>query len=267
MRPDLQRPDRHTAGAAQAQGKVAHVSGHGAQLPHGPSAAKRVGVHPNTPFRWRHCFLDRVKDELPERLVGIVEADEMFLLESQKGARKLDRKPRKRGGRAALRGISHHLDCILVARDRSGRTIDAVTGRGALRMAQLVKHLLPKLDPQGCWSPMPTPPIPPLPVPMASPTRQSISVPTNASATRRGRHPCSKRQHVSPSLQGMAGALPWCFARPSAGNVVHGDVWSSLQSGCRPIRGLRRFPLSLHFEFRLAYDRTRSVRCKGFSTV
>jgi len=112
------------------------------------AAAKRVGVHPNTAFRWRHRFLDRVKDDRPERLLGIVEADEMFLLESQKGARKLDRQPRKRGGRAALRGISHHLDCILAARDRSGQTIDAVIGRGALKVAQLVKHLLPKLDRQ-----------------------------------------------------------------------------------------------------------------------
>jgi len=112
------------------------------------SAAKRVGVHPNTTFRWRHRFLDRVKDDRPERLAGIVEADEMFLLESQKGARKLDRQPRKRGVKAPLRGISHHLDCILVARDRSGQTIDAVTGRGALKVVQLVRHLLPKLDPQ-----------------------------------------------------------------------------------------------------------------------
>jgi transposase-like protein len=36
------------------------------------SAAKRLGVHPNTTFRWRHRFLDRVKDDRPERLVGIV---------------------------------------------------------------------------------------------------------------------------------------------------------------------------------------------------
>jgi len=112
------------------------------------AAAKRVDVHRNTAFRWRHRFLDRVKDDRPARLSGIVEADEMFLLESQKGSRTLDRQPRKRGGRAALRGISHHLDCILVARDRSGQTIDAVTGRGALKAAQLTKYLLPKLDPQ-----------------------------------------------------------------------------------------------------------------------
>ena len=109
-------------------------------------AAKQVGVHRNTAFRWRHRFLERVKDDRPERLSGIVEADEMFLLESQKGSRKLDRKPRKRGGRAGRRGISRELDCILVARDRSGQTIDAVTGRGALKAVDLARHLLPKLD-------------------------------------------------------------------------------------------------------------------------
>jgi len=112
------------------------------------AAAKRVGVHRNTAFRWRHRFLERVKHDRPAQLTGIVEADELFLLESQKGSRKLDRKARKRGGRASRRGISRKLDCILVARDRSGATIDAVTGRGALKPAQLTEHLLPKLDPQ-----------------------------------------------------------------------------------------------------------------------
>jgi hypothetical protein len=37
-------------------------------------------------------------------------------------------------------------DCILVARDRGGQTIDAVTGRGALGKRQLEQHLLPFLE-------------------------------------------------------------------------------------------------------------------------
>ena len=110
-------------------------------------AAAHVGVHRNTAFRWRHRFLHWAKLDRPQRLGGIVEADETFLLESQKGARHLDRPPRKRGGRASKRGISGELDCILVARDRQGQTIDAVTGRGALTMAQLERNLLPRLDP------------------------------------------------------------------------------------------------------------------------
>jgi len=68
---------------------------------------------------------------------------QMFLLESQKGSRKLDRPPCKRGGRAQRRGMSRELDCILVARDRSGQAIDAVTGRGALSAAQLTQQAPP----------------------------------------------------------------------------------------------------------------------------
>ncbi|MEX5749100.1 IS1595 family transposase, partial [Massilia sp. X63] len=112
------------------------------------AAATQVGVHRNTAFRWRHRFLERAKHDRPQLLNGIAEADEMFLLESQKGAKKLDRPARKRGGRAGRRGISRELDCILVARDRGGQTIDAVVGRGALKAAHLARHLLPRLDRQ-----------------------------------------------------------------------------------------------------------------------
>jgi len=111
-------------------------------------AADRVGVHRNTAFRWRHRFLHWSKLDRPAALNGIVEADETFLLESQKGSRTLDRPARRRGGHATRRGSSRELDCILVARDREGRTIDAVTGRGAVTTAQLERDLLPKLDPR-----------------------------------------------------------------------------------------------------------------------
>ena len=70
----------------------------------------------------------------------------MFILESQKGSRKLDRPARKRGGAASRRGISRELDCILVARDRIKQTVDAVTGRGPVSKVQLEHHLLPFLD-------------------------------------------------------------------------------------------------------------------------
>ena len=109
-------------------------------------AASRVGVHRNTALRWRHRFLAGPRNDRAGQLAGIAEADEMFILESQKGSRKLDRPARRRGGRAQRRGISRELDCILVARDRSGQTIDAVVGRGMLTVPQLERHLLPWLD-------------------------------------------------------------------------------------------------------------------------
>jgi transposase-like protein len=112
------------------------------------AAADAVGVHRNTSFRWRHRFLELVRHDRPDCLVGIAEADELFLLESEKGSRQLDRPARKRGGVAGRRGISREHVCVLVARDRSGQTHDFVTGRGAVTKQQLHRHLLPVLDPQ-----------------------------------------------------------------------------------------------------------------------
>jgi transposase-like protein len=108
-------------------------------------AASAVEVAKNTSMRWRHRFLTLVKTDRPACLTGITEADETFLLESQKGARKLDRPARRRGGKASRPGTSKEQVCILVARDRSGQTCDFVTGRGPVTKAQLHQHLRPIL--------------------------------------------------------------------------------------------------------------------------
>lgn len=109
-------------------------------------AAKEVQVHKDTSFRWRHRFLSLTKNDRPQRLRGIAEADELYLLESEKGARKLEREPRKRGGAATKRGISDEQVCVLIARDRTGQTLDFVTGKGPVTKAQLHQHLPPALD-------------------------------------------------------------------------------------------------------------------------
>jgi len=89
------------------------------------AAAERCGVAGTTAFRWRHRFLAAVKAG-SIKLKGIVEADETYVLTSRKGARKLDRKPRKRGGVAPKRGLSKEQVPILVAADRSGTTLTRV---------------------------------------------------------------------------------------------------------------------------------------------
>ena len=108
-------------------------------------AARVVGVHRTTSFRWRHRFVPGAMRDRPATLSAIVEADETYRLESQKGSRHMTRKPRKRGGVATKRGISSQLDCLLVARDRSGQTLDFHTGRGQVTAAQLHKYLKPVL--------------------------------------------------------------------------------------------------------------------------
>jgi len=109
-------------------------------------AAESLGVHRNTSFRWRHRFLDATKHDRPSQLGGIAEADELFLLESEKGARTMRRPPRKRGGAAGKRGISGEQVCVLVARDRTGQTHDFVTGKGPVTKRHLQQHLLPVLE-------------------------------------------------------------------------------------------------------------------------
>lgn len=109
-------------------------------------AARRVDVHKNTSFRWRHRFLTLPKADRPLRLTGITEADEMYILESEKGSRNLKRPPRKRGGAASKRGTSDEQVCVLVARDRSGKTIDCIAGRGPVTKAQLRRCLLPVIS-------------------------------------------------------------------------------------------------------------------------
>jgi transposase-like protein len=89
-------------------------------------AAVRLNVARSTAFRWRHRFMALPKTVQAQALRGIAEADETFFLRSNKGQRKLDRKPRKRGGSARQRGLSKEQVPVLVARDRSGSTADFI---------------------------------------------------------------------------------------------------------------------------------------------
>jgi transposase-like protein len=109
-------------------------------------AAHLTGVHRTTSFRWRHRFVPGAAREWPASLCAIVEADETYRLESQKGSRTLTRPARQRGGVARRRGINREHDCLLVARDRSGQTLDFHTGRGPVTARQLHDYLAPVLS-------------------------------------------------------------------------------------------------------------------------
>jgi len=109
-------------------------------------SAKLSKIHRNTSFRWRHRFLSWIAKDLPSDLTGIVEADETFILESEKGNKKLNRKPRKRGGKATKRGLSKQQVCILVARDRGGKTADFIPCTGSVSASILADTLLPLLS-------------------------------------------------------------------------------------------------------------------------
>lgn len=109
------------------------------------AGARRCGVHKNTSFRWRHRFLTRLSEAKPSHLHGIVEADETYFLESFKGRRDLPRPARKRGGKAAKRGLSEEQIPVLIARDRTPATTDAVLPSANTQAVRAV--LEPILDP------------------------------------------------------------------------------------------------------------------------
>ena len=90
------------------------------------ASAEYCYIHPSTSFRWRHRMLQIPNQTKADHLAGIVEFDETYFLESQKGSHHLDREPRKRGGKASQRGISSEQVAVLIARDRSGKTTDAI---------------------------------------------------------------------------------------------------------------------------------------------
>ena len=88
-------------------------------------AAERCGVDRTTAFRWRHRFL-QIPSQNKECCSGITEVDETYFRESFKGKKLSHRKPRKRGKEASMRGLSAEQIPVVVARDRTGQTCDAV---------------------------------------------------------------------------------------------------------------------------------------------
>ena len=108
------------------------------------TVAKELGIHVGTAHRWRHRFLACPQAAMPATLVGIAEVDETMFLLSFKGQRTLPRKARKRGGKAAKRGLSHEQVPVLVARDRAGVTADCVLkATDATTLAAALKPFVP----------------------------------------------------------------------------------------------------------------------------
>lgn len=89
------------------------------------SLSDGIGVCRNTAFAMRHKILHALEIAISKEktLDDLIEADETYALESQKGIKVLNRKPRKHGSKANKRGLSSEQICICVAVDRSGATI------------------------------------------------------------------------------------------------------------------------------------------------
>ena len=91
------------------------------------ASAKECGINLKTSFRWRHRFLVLPSTLNAATLEGIIEADETLFPYSEKGAKKLTRKPRKRGMKALKPGRSKKdWVPVLTVRDRGKHTYEAI---------------------------------------------------------------------------------------------------------------------------------------------
>ena len=97
-----------------------------------------------TAFFWRHKILKVLtKKDNNNKLGGIIEADETFFEESQKGSRKITRKPRKRGYSSYV-GDKKTKICVLTAIDRNKSSFTKPVGFGGLEKDDVIllqRHL------------------------------------------------------------------------------------------------------------------------------
>lgn len=98
--------------------------------------AAQCGVHRNTSFRWRHRFLLIQQKAQCQDLSGIAESDATYFRLSEKGARKLKRKPRKRGGDGIGPGVNKNLVAVLTLRDRTGKGAERIALQGLRQPAE-----------------------------------------------------------------------------------------------------------------------------------
>lgn len=106
--------------------------------------AEELKIHISTAFYWRHKVLFALRFLDNQALSGIVEADDTFFRESEKGNRHLTwREPREHGrvkGKKKLRrGISGDQDCVVVAMDRDGHLVLGKAGRGRVKAQEIDK--------------------------------------------------------------------------------------------------------------------------------
>lgn len=82
-----------------------------------------LDVATSTAFRLRHRFLTAVVGHQPSQVSGLLEADETYFRESQKGVRGLRRKARARGGKAEATKSEKDLVPVLVGQVRGTRQV------------------------------------------------------------------------------------------------------------------------------------------------
>jgi len=110
--------------------------------------AKEVGISIQTSFDWRHKILSVLNNEVPAKLSGRVECDELELPLSNKGERNLTRKARKRSSDFIRNTETKEVTTVQVvsAIDENNQTYFKAVETKRITVKQLTKTLGKKLD-------------------------------------------------------------------------------------------------------------------------
>ena len=100
-----------------------------------------LGINKKTAFDWRHKVLSSLENIDRGNFKGITESDDTFFLQSSKGSKLYDRKPRKRGGSANKRGISNEQVAVIVTADRDTELDLTVARLGRIKKMDIEKAI------------------------------------------------------------------------------------------------------------------------------
>ena len=94
-------------------------------------------INKKTAFDWRYKILNTFNQDQGDSFSGIVESDETFFEDSEKGNRHLDRPGRKRGTNPKKPGISDDKATVIVTADRKNGLNMTFCGHGRLTKKRL----------------------------------------------------------------------------------------------------------------------------------
>ncbi len=109
------------------------------------AAAAVLGVHRNTAHRWRHRLLDQWRAEPRPRLTGRVVIGDFSIPHSLKGARALQRPPRRHGEPWTFPSLQTGPVMVLVAWERPGAMVIESVGARRLRSDEYDARIGPRL--------------------------------------------------------------------------------------------------------------------------
>lgn len=107
------------------------------------NTSKKIGVCHSTAFHMRHKLLVYLEEALnrSEPMEALIEVDETYLLESQKGTRVTHRKARRHGERSGIHGLSKDKLSVCMASDRTDHVFARCVNRAKPGSVDLVNAL------------------------------------------------------------------------------------------------------------------------------